>query len=142
MGVDFRDELVAMGHEVRTFAYRRNNPLYKNRGTKAAYQLWILRRLERICLEWEPALEHAAYLLLFAIGGEFLLEKVAGVHIGELVQFSISVCILLLAVIFARVRMLKPVLVIFTPWMVLFAAIQGALALIFSALKLQQREVR
>jgi len=56
MGVDFRDELVAMGHEVRTFAYRRNNPLYKNRGTKAAYQLWILRRLERICLEWEPAL--------------------------------------------------------------------------------------
>jgi len=41
MGVDFRDELVAMGHEVRTFAYRRNNPLYKNRGTKAAYQLWI-----------------------------------------------------------------------------------------------------
>ncbi|HWN93333.1 MAG TPA: DUF3880 domain-containing protein, partial [Verrucomicrobiae bacterium] len=56
MGVDFRDELVAMGHEVRTFAYRRNNPLYKNRGTKAAYQLWILRRLERICLEWEPSL--------------------------------------------------------------------------------------
>src|SRR5207245_1277390 len=48
MGVDFRDELVAMGHEVRTFAYRRNNPLYKNRGTKAAYQLWILRRLARI----------------------------------------------------------------------------------------------
>jgi len=56
MGVDFRDELVAMGHEVRTFAYRRNNPLYKNRGTKAAYQLWILRRLERICLDWEPSL--------------------------------------------------------------------------------------
>jgi len=55
-GVDFRDELAAMGHEVRTFAYRRDNPLYKNRGTKAAYQLWILRRLERICLEWEPSL--------------------------------------------------------------------------------------
>ena len=56
LGVDFRDELAAMGHEVRTFAYRRDNPLYKNRGTKAAYQLWILRRLERICLEWEPSL--------------------------------------------------------------------------------------
>jgi len=56
MGVDFRDELVAMGHEVRTFAYRRANPLYKNRGTKAAYQLWILRRLERLCLEWKPSL--------------------------------------------------------------------------------------
>jgi spore maturation protein CgeB len=56
MGVDFRDELVAMGHEVRTFAYRRDNPLYKNRSTKAAYQLWILRRLERACLAWRPTL--------------------------------------------------------------------------------------
>src|SRR6266511_1629239 len=56
MGVDFRDALAAMGHEVRTFAYRRDNPLYKNRGTKAAYQVWILRRLERICLEWRPSL--------------------------------------------------------------------------------------
>src|SRR3990170_3546524 len=56
MGVDFRDELTAMGHEVRTFAYRRNNPLYKNRGTKAAYQVWILRRLERLCVEWRPSL--------------------------------------------------------------------------------------
>jgi len=56
MGVDFRDELMAMGHEVRTFAYRRDNPLYKNRGTKAAYQVWILRRLERLCVEWRPSL--------------------------------------------------------------------------------------
>ncbi|HUG35934.1 MAG TPA: glycosyltransferase [Candidatus Limnocylindrales bacterium] len=56
MGVDLRDELDAMGHETRVFAYRRNNPLYKNRGTKAAYQLWILRRLERACLAWRPSL--------------------------------------------------------------------------------------
>jgi spore maturation protein CgeB len=55
MGADFRDELVAMGHEVRTFAYRRDNPLYKNKSTKAAYQIWILRRLERVCLLWRPA---------------------------------------------------------------------------------------
>ncbi len=55
MGVDFRDELRAMGHEVRTFAYRRDNPLYKNKSTKAAYQIWILRRLERACLLWRPA---------------------------------------------------------------------------------------
>ncbi len=54
MGVDFADELRALGHEVRTFAYRRDNPLYKNRGTKEAYQRWILRRLERACLEWRP----------------------------------------------------------------------------------------
>ena len=55
MGVDFADELTAMGHEVRLFAYRRDNVLYKNRATKAAYQLWILRRLERVCLVWKPA---------------------------------------------------------------------------------------
>ena len=56
MGVDFAEELRLAGHEVRTFAYRRDNPLYKNRGTKAAYHLWILRRLERVCLDWRPAL--------------------------------------------------------------------------------------
>ncbi len=56
MGVDFRDELRTMGQEVKTFAYRRDNPLYKNRGTKAAYQLWLLRRLERVCVEWRPDL--------------------------------------------------------------------------------------
>jgi len=56
MGVDFADELRALGHEVRTFAYRRNNVLYKNAGIKAAYQRWILRRLERACLEWRPAM--------------------------------------------------------------------------------------
>jgi spore maturation protein CgeB len=56
MGVDFRNELLTMGHEVRTFAYRRNNPLYKNRGTKAAYQLFILRRLERFCRAWRPSI--------------------------------------------------------------------------------------
>ncbi|HYB44607.1 MAG TPA: glycosyltransferase, partial [Candidatus Methylomirabilis sp.] len=55
MGMDFRDELRAMGHEVRTFAYRRDNPIYKNKSTKAAYQIWILRRLERACLAWRPS---------------------------------------------------------------------------------------
>ena len=52
--MDFRDELVAMGHEARTFAYRRDNPLYKNRSTKATYQLFILRRLERACVAYRP----------------------------------------------------------------------------------------
>ena len=55
MGMDFRDELQAMGHEVHTFAYRRENPLYKNRGTKETYQRFILGRLERACLDWRPA---------------------------------------------------------------------------------------
>jgi spore maturation protein CgeB len=54
MGVDFGDELRGLGHEVRLFAYRRENPLYKNTPTKAPYQRWILRRLERACLAWRP----------------------------------------------------------------------------------------
>jgi spore maturation protein CgeB len=53
-GLDVRDELAAMGHEVRPFAYRRANVLYKNRSTKAAYQLLILRSLERLCMAWRP----------------------------------------------------------------------------------------
>ena len=56
MGVDFADELTAMGHEVRVFAYRRDNVLYKNRSTKTLYQLLILRKLERACLAWQPAI--------------------------------------------------------------------------------------
>jgi spore maturation protein CgeB len=54
MGVDFGDELRGLGHEVRLFPYRRDNPLYKNTPTKAAYQRLILRRLERTCLQWGP----------------------------------------------------------------------------------------
>jgi spore maturation protein CgeB len=54
MGVDFADELTAMGHEVRVFPYRRDNVVYKNRSTKAAYQLFILRSLERACVAWRP----------------------------------------------------------------------------------------
>ena len=54
MGVDFGDELTQLGHEVRLFPYRRDNPLYKNTPTKAAYQRLILRRLERVCLDWRP----------------------------------------------------------------------------------------
>jgi spore maturation protein CgeB len=56
MGMDFADELRELGHEVRTFAYRKDNPLYKNRGTKAAYQAIILKSLERLCCAWRPSL--------------------------------------------------------------------------------------
>src|SRR3989442_9281636 len=55
MGMDFADELRALGRQVRTFTYRRDNPLYKNRGTKAAYHRWILRRLEPACLSSPPS---------------------------------------------------------------------------------------
>lgn len=54
MGMDFADELRGLGHEVRTFAYRRDNPLYKNKATKPAYQRWILGRLARVAAGWRP----------------------------------------------------------------------------------------
>jgi spore maturation protein CgeB len=54
MGVDFGDELTGLGHEVQLFPYRRDNALYKNTPTKAAYQTLILRRLERACRRWHP----------------------------------------------------------------------------------------
>jgi spore maturation protein CgeB len=54
MGLDFSDELARLGHEVRLFPYRRDNVLYKNTPTKAAYQRLILRRLERLCRDWRP----------------------------------------------------------------------------------------
>lgn len=56
MGIDVRDELVARGHAVRTFAYRRDNVFYKNRGSKDVYARWILHQLERVCVAWRPSL--------------------------------------------------------------------------------------
>jgi spore maturation protein CgeB len=71
MGVDFAEELSTLGHEVRTFAYRRDNALYKNTGSKALYQRWISRRLERVGLAWRPA------LTLVIKGGPFGPEFIA-----------------------------------------------------------------
>ncbi|HEY7540189.1 MAG TPA: glycosyltransferase [Methylomirabilota bacterium] len=56
MGMDFADELRALGHDVRTFEYRKDNALYKNRSTKGAYQALLLRALERECVAWQPNL--------------------------------------------------------------------------------------
>ena len=56
MGMDFADELRELGHDVRTFEYRKDNPLYKNRSTKGAYQAILLRSLERECVAWRPSL--------------------------------------------------------------------------------------
>ena len=56
MGMDFADELRRLGHEVRTFAYRRENPLYKNRSTKLTYQRVIGGKLDRACAAFRPSL--------------------------------------------------------------------------------------
>ena len=72
MGVDFAQELSALGHEVRTFAYRRDNVLYKNTESKALYQYWIARRLEQMGLRWRPQ------LTLVIKGGPFGPDFIAG----------------------------------------------------------------
>jgi spore maturation protein CgeB len=54
MGMDFTDELRRLGHAVEPFAYRRDNVLYKNKPTKAAYQSALNRRLERLCTDVGP----------------------------------------------------------------------------------------
>ena len=56
MGMDFADEMRRLGHEVRTFPYRRENALYKNRSTKLTYQRVIGAKLERVCEAWRPSI--------------------------------------------------------------------------------------
>src|SRR5688500_6283937 len=73
MGVDFGDELRALGHEVRLFPYRRDNALYKNTPTKAAYQRVILRKLERASAAFRPD------VVLVIKGGPITAEAVGRV---------------------------------------------------------------
>jgi spore maturation protein CgeB len=84
MGVDFGDELTARGHEVQFFPYRRDNALYKNTPTKAAYQKLILRRLERVCRTWRPE------IVLVVKGGPVtpeLVDRVRGATGARFVNF-------------------------------------------------------
>jgi tellurite resistance protein TerC len=85
-------------------------------------------------IAWEPALEHAAYLLLFAIGGELLLEYYLHFELTEWAQFGISIAIIVLVVLFARVRLLRPLHIIFQPFALLFALINDALSFVFRIL--------
>ena len=85
-------------------------------------------------IAWEPALEHAAYLLLFAIGGELLLEYFLDFDLTEWAQFGISISIIILVVLFARVKVLRPLQVIFQPFGRLCALINDALSWVFGIL--------
>jgi tellurite resistance protein TerC len=85
-------------------------------------------------IAWEPALEHAAYLLLFAIGGELLLEYYLHFDLTEWTQFGISIGIIVLVVLFARVTFLRPLQVIFRPFAQLFALINDALSFVLRIL--------
>lgn len=79
-------------------------------------------------IAWEPKLETTAYLLIGAISIELLLDDLFGIHfqpfhIGQLPvnaeaqQFAITLMIVVLALLFARVRWLQPLNVIWRPWL-------------------------
>jgi tellurite resistance protein TerC len=90
-------------------------------------------------IAWEPKLESGAYLLLFAIGGQLLLEKIFGLHIDDAVRFLLSLMILLLTITFARVKLLQPLLIIFRPAVILAVLVQtlvdGAFSRVQAALQ-------
>ena len=85
-------------------------------------------------IAWEPALEHAAYLLLFAIGGELILEYLLDFDLNEWTQFGISLSIIVLVVLFARVPLLRRLQVIFQPFMWLCGQINDALSFVLGLL--------
>jgi tellurite resistance protein TerC len=78
-------------------------------------------------IAWEPALETGAYLLLITIGVELLVKEYLHVHIGEQEQFLISISILILTVLFARVRLLRKLLIVARPVLMLAAGLTWAL---------------
>ena len=75
-------------------------------------------------INWEPALETGAYLLLLAIGAELLLKEYIHIHIDEYLQFGISAGILALTVVFSRSPFLRNALIVFRPVIAIFAALQ------------------
>jgi tellurite resistance protein TerC len=87
-----------------------------------------------LLIEWEPALERAAFLLIFAIGGKLLLEHLGGIEINEWVQFGISIGIILLVLLFARVKLFKHLTFLFRPFVWLFVWINTGLSYCFGLL--------
>lgn len=79
-------------------------------------------------IAWEPALGTGAYLLLLAIGTELLLEELFHIQLQEMVQFGISVSILILTVIVARSGLRRMVRFIAQPILALCAGIEWVIS--------------
>lgn len=90
-------------------------------------------------IEWEPELESGAYLILLFIGGRLLLELSLGIHIDDFIQFALSLCILVLTIIFARVRLAKSLLILLRPFVIIFAVIQMAITFVMHLLMIPVR---
>jgi tellurite resistance protein TerC len=93
-------------------------------------------------IAWEPALETAAYLLLLAIGTEILIEHYLHFELSTWQQFGISVSVIVLVVIFARVKALRPLLLIFRPFVALLALINAVIGLVMRVLTAPVRMLR
>jgi tellurite resistance protein TerC len=81
-------------------------------------------------IDWEPELESGAYLILLFIGGKLLLELYFGIHIDDFVQFALSLSILVLTIICARVQLAKRLLILLRPFIIIFAVIKMAITLV------------
>ncbi|RQV98586.1 hypothetical protein EH221_01655, partial [bacterium] len=65
-------------------------------------------------IEKEPILKSAAYILVFNIGVELLLEELAGFEISDWMRFSISLLTILLTLAYGHIkflRILRPLLI-------------------------------
>jgi tellurite resistance protein TerC len=83
-------------------------------------------------IAWEPNLEIAAYLLIFAISIELLLEDLFEIHFqtfslgsipinAEVQQFGITLLIIFFTIVLSRVKWLQPINVIWKPILRIFA---------------------
>jgi tellurite resistance protein TerC len=79
-------------------------------------------------ISWEPALEHTAYLLVFAIGLELLLDISLGIHTEDGFRFAISAGLIAGSVLIARTRILRPLLTLARP--LLWVAVLGNAAVL------------
>ncbi len=62
----------------------------------------------------EPILKPAAYIVVFNIGTELLLDEFAGIQFGSALKFMISAGTLILAVIYAHIKPLHVLQPVFT----------------------------
>lgn len=58
-------------------------------------------------VEHEPVLREAAYLLVFNIGVELLIEEITGFKISDWLRFAISIGTILLSLAYAHIKFLK-----------------------------------
>ena len=94
-------------------------------------------------IEWEPALEHIAYLLILAIGTELLLDVTMHIHTDDWLRFLISLSLIVLGILFVRVQFLRPLRSVMRPllWIALWLdkAINAIMSLITLPMRLVSR---